>query len=123
MKIIAYREFVWPNLLTDIGWAVLIMGIGYGIVVGTRSLSLFIDFGIMPGITKRIINKNVVARTEYDDLLRERDNYVERYEEERKNGRVLSKVYDEQLIEVREKNKLEIEANDLITKLNKNITT
>ncbi|RDC57465.1 hypothetical protein DU508_09965 [Pedobacter chinensis] len=29
LKIIADREFLWENLLKDVGWALFIMSIGY----------------------------------------------------------------------------------------------
>jgi hypothetical protein len=121
LKYIGAREFKYQHILEDVGWTILVVSAGYGIIVLTRSLSLYIDFRIMPAITNQIINKNVVLKSQYDEMFLERDNYAERYEAERQNNRLLSKSYDELGEEIKNKNLSTSDANDLITKLNNDI--
>lgn len=121
LKTIGSREFYWRNITEDVLWTLLIVLVGYVIVVGTRTLSLFIEHGIMPRITRRVINKNVVLRSQYEEVREERDNYAEKYESERKYNRELSKSYDEQLKEIKNKNQTVTENNNLITDLNEKI--
>ena len=97
------REFTRGNLLCDIFWAIVITIIGYLIVVGTRALSLLIEFKIMPWITGKIVDKNVVLKTTHDSIVLERDEYAEKYEEQRKNVRLLSRDFDAQTEENKNK--------------------
>jgi hypothetical protein len=88
----------------DILQAIFLMLLGYLIIIGTRSLVLYIEFGLMPFITGRIVNKDVVRRSEYDDVVKEREQYFDQYEEQRKNVRIFSKTIDEQTEELKRKN-------------------
>jgi hypothetical protein len=88
----------------DIAHAIFLMLLGYFIIIGTRSLVLWIEFGLMPTITGRIVNKNVVRKIEYDDVVKEREQYFDQYEEQRKNVRIFSKTIDEQTEEIKQKN-------------------
>nr|WP_294791344.1 hypothetical protein [uncultured Mucilaginibacter sp.] len=121
LRAIGKIEFTGSTIARDVIWTFVIMIIGYLIIVGTRSLALFIDFGLMPGITKRVINKNVIARNEYEEVLTERNEYSAKYEEERKAGRLLSKSYDEQLAEIIVKNGQIRQINDQVSALNEKI--
>jgi len=118
LRTVGVREFHWRNLCEDILWTLLIVFVGYAIVIGTRTLSLFIEHNLMPSITKRVISKGVVIRSEFEAVLEERDHYAEKYETERKYSRVLSKSYDEQLEEIKEKNRNVTENNEQITQIN-----
>lgn len=97
---ITFHSFIW-----DIIQAVIYMFIGYLIVIGTRSLILWIEFGLMPFITGKIVNKNVVRRSEYEDVVKEREEYFDQYEEQRKNVRSFSKTIDEQNEQIKQKDK------------------
>lgn len=89
----------------DIAQAIFLMLLGYLIIIGTRSLVLWIEFGLMPSITGRIVNKDVVRRTEYNDVVKEREQYFDQYEEQRKNVRIFSKTIDEQTEQIKQKDK------------------
>lgn len=100
-KIVFIRNYAAINLtfwviLSDVLHAIFLMLLGYSIIIATRSLVLYIEFGLMPSITGRIVNKDVVRRSEYDDVVKEREQYFDQYEEQRKNVRNFSKVIDEQ---------------------------
>lgn len=57
----------------------------------------------MPSITGRIVNKDVVRKSEYDDVVNEREQYFDQYEEQRKNVRLFSKTIDEQTEQIKSK--------------------
>jgi hypothetical protein len=96
-------NITWKSFLWDASQALLYMFIGYLIVVLTRSIVLFIEFGLMPYITGKIVNKNVVRRTEYDEAVEEREQYFDQYEEQRNYVRNFSKTIDEQTEQIRHK--------------------
>lgn len=104
------------NLLWDIGQAALYMVLGYLIVVVTRSLVLWIEYGIMPWVTGKIVNKNVVRKSDYDDVVKEREQYFDQYEEQRENVRKFSKAIDEQTEQIKEKDKNLLDQSNKITK-------
>jgi hypothetical protein len=95
---ITWKSFIWDALQ-----ALLYMLIGYLIVVLTRSIVLFIEFGLMPLITGKIVNKNVVRRTEYDEVVQEREQYFDQYEEQRNYVRNFSKTIDDQTEQLKQK--------------------
>lgn len=95
---ITWKSFLWDSLQ-----ALIYMFIGYLIVVLTRSIVLFIEFGLMPFITGKIVNKNVVRRTEYDEVVKEREQYFDQYEEQRNYVRNFSKTIDEQTEQLKQK--------------------
>jgi len=123
LRFVGKKEFHWTNLLEDVGWTILIVAAGYGIIIGTRSLSLFIDFRIMPAITKEIVNKNVVVKSQYDELFHERDSYAERYEVERNKVREQSKSIDQQAEAIKTQNARIGDLNDQNTDFNSKITS
>lgn len=93
-----------PWIITyDVLQAIFFMLLGYLIIIGTRSLVLWIEFGLMPSITGRIVNKDVVRRSEYDDAVKEREQYFDQYEEQRNNVRSFSKTIDEQTEQIKQK--------------------
>lgn len=115
------QEFTSNAVINDVLCALFFMLLGYLIVVGTRALSMWIEYNVMPIITKNIVSKNLVLRTEYDEVVKERDEYSDKYEEQRKNGRIQSKNYDELLEEANKKNTQINELQSDITTLNNNI--
>lgn len=82
--------------LYDVLCALIFMILGYGVVLLTRSLVMWIEYGLMPIITKRIVNKKVALRTEYDQVVKEREQFFDQYEEQRKNVRLFSQTIDQQ---------------------------
>lgn len=120
-KIIFVKSYIDDNLafplfLIDVFQAVIFMFLGYLIIVGTRSLVLWVEFGLMPMITGKIINKNVVRRSEYDEVVKERESYFDQYEEQRKSLREFSKTIDEQTEQLKQKDKSLLDQSDKITK-------
>lgn len=91
-------------IFCDVLQAIFFMLLGYLIIIGTRSLVLYIEFGLMPYITDIIVNKDVVRRSEYNDVVKEREQYFDQYEEQRKNVRIFSKTIDEQTEQIKQKN-------------------
>lgn len=97
------NNITWKSFLWDALQALVYMFVGYLIVVLTRSIVLFIEFGLMPFITGKIVNKNVVRRTEYDEVVKEREQYFDQYEEQRNYVRNFSKTIDEQTEQIKQK--------------------
>jgi archaellum component FlaC len=120
---LAEYELSTTNIITDILYALLISLCGYLIVVGTRTLSMLIEFRIMPFITGKIINKNVVLKSTHDETVLERDEYSEKYEEQRKNVRLLSKNYDDQTEQIKNKDEALAQSMESISKLTQDLNT
>lgn len=97
---ISFQDLMWDAL-----WALILMLTGYLIIVITRSIVLWVEFWLMPFITGKIINKNVVKKDEYDKVVKEREEYFDQYEEQRKNVRNFSKTIDEQTEQIKQKDK------------------
>jgi len=116
LRLIASKEFGDYEILCDIAIAIGIMLLGYGIVVATRTLSLAIDFRIMPAITGTIISKKVVERPIHEEVVKERDEYSEKYEEQRRLVRKMSQDYDLSVVDIQKK-------NDSINEINKDISS
>ncbi|MDI9256867.1 hypothetical protein [Flavobacterium sedimenticola] len=95
---LTFSSFIW-----DICQAIFFMFLGYLVIVATRSLVLWIEFSLMPLITKKIVSKNVVRKSEYDDVVKEREQYFDQYEEQRKNVRTFSRTIDEQTEQIKQK--------------------
>lgn len=107
-KVTFIREYSATNLtfklfMLDVLHAVFFMFLGYLIIVATRSLVLWVEFWLMPFITGKIVNKNVVQRSAYDEVVKEREEYFDQYEEQRKNVRIFSKTIDEQTEQIKQK--------------------
>jgi hypothetical protein len=112
----SFSLFVW-NILQ----AVIFMFIGYLVIVGTRSLVMWVEFWLMPSITRKIVNKNVVRKSEFDEVVKEREEYFDQYEEQRKNVRVFSKTIDEQTEQIKLKNVNFIEQTTIISLIQKEL--
>jgi hypothetical protein len=106
----SFSLFVW-NILQ----AVIFMFIGYLVIVGTRSLVMWVEFWLMPSITRKIVNKNVVRKSEFDEVVKEREEYFDQYEEQRKNVRIFSKTIDEQTEQIKLKDVNFIEQTNIIS--------
>lgn len=109
-KLNSIKEYIsinisFQNLMWDALWAVILMLSGYLVIVITRSIVLWVEFWLMPFITGKIINKNVVKKDEYDKVVKEREEYFDQYEEQRKNVRNFSKTIDEQTEQIKQKDK------------------
>lgn len=110
IKLNSIKEYIsinisFQNLMWDALWALILMLTGYLIIVITRSIVLWVEFWLMPFITGKIINKNVVEKDEYDNVVKEREEYFDQYEEQRKNVRNFSKTIDEQTEQIKQKDK------------------
>lgn len=92
------KSFLW-----DIFHSIFYMFIGYLMIILTRSLVLWVEFWLMPFITGKIINKSVIRKSEYDDVVKEREQYFDLYEAQRKNVRLFSKTIDEQTEQIKQK--------------------
>jgi hypothetical protein len=109
------NNITWESFFWDALQALLYMFVGYLIVLLTRSLVLFIEFGIMPFITGKIVNKNVVRRTEYEEVVKEREQYFDQYEEQRKYVRNFSKTIDEQTEQIKQKDENLLKQTNIIS--------
>lgn len=98
-------NITFESLMYDTLWALILMLAGYLIIVITRSIVLWVEFWLMPFITGKIINKNVVKKEEYDKVVNEREEYFNQYEKQRENVRTFSKTIDEQTIQIKEKDR------------------
>lgn len=116
VKNYSLNNITWKSFLWDALQALFYMLIGYLIVVLTRSIVLFIEFGLMPFITGKIVNKNVVRRTEYEEVVKEREQYFDQYEEQRENVRNFSRTIDAQTEQIKEKDKNLLEQSNSISK-------
>lgn len=92
----------WYETFINVGLALVTMVIGYGLVVLTRTLSMWIEHFVMPRITNIVVSKNVVLKEEYDKANEDRDLYFNRYSEERKSVRKLSDDYEQILMNFKE---------------------
>jgi hypothetical protein len=110
----SYLNF--ESFMMDIGLAIVYMFLGYLVIVATRSLVLWVEFWLMPSVTKKIVNKNVVRKSEYDDVVKEREEYFDQYEEQRKNVRNFSKTIDEQTEQIKQKDQDLFKQSDTIGK-------
>lgn len=121
-KVEFIQKYTTENLtfwifLWDIGQAAIYMLLGYLLVLATRSLVLFVEYRIMPWLTGKIVNKNVVRKSEYDEVVKEREEYFDQYEEQRENVRKFSKAIDEQTEQIKEKDKNLLDQSNKITKV------
>lgn len=110
------ENITFKTLLWDFLYAFCYMTIGYLIVVGTRSLVLAIEFRLMPFLTGKIVSKNVVKKSLYDEVVKEREDYFDQYEEQRKNVRDFSKTIDQQNEQIKEKDKDLVKQSQTISK-------
>lgn len=119
-KLTSIKTYISTNitctdLLCNAFWALVFMLSGYLIIVITRSIVLWVEFWIMPFITGKIINKNVVQKNEFDKVVKEREEYFDQYEEQRKNVRTFSKTIDEQTEQIKQKDKDLLEQSKTIS--------
>lgn len=120
IKLNSIKKYISTNItfesvMYDALWALILMLAGYLIIVITRSIVLWVEFWLMPFITGKIINKNVVKKEEYDNVVKEREEYFDQYEEQRDNVRTFSKTIDEQTIQIKEKDKTLLEQTKTIS--------
>ena len=76
---------------------------------------MWIEFSLMPSITDKLVSKNVVRKSEFDDVVKEREQYFDQYEEQRKNVRLFSKTLDEQTEQIKQKNEDLLKQSDTIS--------
>jgi len=107
---LSFYKFMW-----DVVQAVFFMLLGYMIIVATRSLVMWVEFSLMPFLTGKIVSKNVVRKSEYDEVVKEREQYFDQYEEQRKNVRVFSKTIDEQTQQIKQKDEDLLRQSDTIS--------
>lgn len=86
---------IFEEVLINIGLTLILIVAGYLLIILTRSISTLAEFRIMPFLTQKIISNKVVFREQYEETSRERDEYSERYEQQRIQVRELSKQFDE----------------------------
>lgn len=103
------------SFLIDAFQALIYMFFGYLIIVLTRSIVLWIEYWLMPFITGKVVNKNVVKRTLYDEILNENKEYFDQHEDQRENVRKFSKIIDDHVEQIKEKDKLLIKQSNDIT--------
>ena len=108
-------NITFESVMYDALWALILMLAGYLIIVITRSIVLWVEFWLMPLITGKIINKNVVEKDKYDNVVKEREEYFDQYEVQRKNVRTFSKTIDEQTEQIKEKDKALLEQTKTIS--------
>ena len=97
------ENITWTSFFKDATLALGLMLTGYLVIVGTRSLVIWVEFRLMPIITGVIISKNVVRKSEYDEVVQQREEYFDQYEEQRENVRRFSKTIDEQTEQIKQK--------------------
>jgi hypothetical protein len=125
-KVIFIKTYIENNLTISLfTWnivlAIIFMFIGYLVIVGTRSLVMWVEFWLMPLITGKIVNKNVVRKSEFDEVVKEREEYFDQYEEQRKNVRYFSKTIDDQTEQIKQKDINFLEQTNTINKNQKDL--
>lgn len=86
---------IYKELGCNIVIALLLMLLGYLMLFLTRAFTTWFDFTLMPWITGKIISSKVVQKELYDEVSKERNEYAEMYEEQRKLVRNSSKEFDQ----------------------------
>lgn len=109
------KNITWESFIIDTLQAIVFMLVGYLIIVFTRSVVLWVEFWLMPFITGKIVNKNVVIKSEYDNVVIERDQYFDQYEKQRKNVREFSKTIDEQNDQIKHKDAVLLDQSQKIS--------
>lgn len=104
LKCIATFEFTRPNIFVDVLWAFGIVIIGYLVVVATRALSIWIEYQVMPLITNSVASELIISKHDYDEVVKERNDYSEKYEVQRKLVREYSTISDKQNEQIKEVN-------------------
>lgn len=116
IKIYSDKNLSFQMLMWNVLIATVFMFLGYLIIVATRSLVMWVEYWLMPYITGKIINKNVVLKSEYDNVVKAREEYFDQYEEQRKNVRIFSKTIDEQTEQIKQKDENLLEQSNTISK-------
>lgn len=93
-KYLSEQSF-WLELLINVGLTIIFMILGYLLVAGTKVLSVWIDYKVMPYFTNKVTSDKIVPREDYEKAVDERQNYFKRYEEERNSVRRISDNYDD----------------------------
>lgn len=112
------------SFLLDLLKAAGVMLFGYLIVVLTRSIVIWIEHTVMPNITEVIVSDKIVEREIHDDVVQERNEIFEQYENERQKVREFSRKIDTQLVQLKslekEVSKLNIEIETLNNEIHQN---
>lgn len=115
------NNITFTDFWQDAFWALIFMFSGYFIIVLTRGIVLWMEFWLMPFVTRKIINKKVVLKEDYDIVVKEREGYFDQYERLREKIRVFSKTIDEQIEEIKQKNNSIIEQTKTISAKNEEL--
>lgn len=120
-KLLILKNYIWENVtfktvVVDFGYALLYMTLGYLIIIITRSIVLWIEYRLMPTITRKIVSEKVVIKSLYDEVVKEREGYFDQYEEQRKNVRVFSKTIDSQTEQIKKKDEALVKQSTDFTK-------
>lgn len=89
------EQCFWLELLINIGLTIIFMISGYLLVAGTKVLSVWIEYKVMPYFTDKVTSDKIVPKEDYEKVVDERQNYFKRYEEERNSVRRISDNYDD----------------------------
>ncbi len=117
------ENITWTSFFKDATLALVLMLTGYLVIIVTRSLVIWVEFRLMPIITGVIISKNVVIKSEYDEVVEQREEYFDQYEEQRENVRRFSKTIDEQTEQIKEKDENLLEQSNKITQTIRDLDT
>jgi len=118
IRILAAEHFGRYDIIYDIICAMLFVLSGYIVVFLTRALSMTYDFRLMPWLTGKVVSKNVVLLESHKEVVKERDQYAEQYEEQRQRVRLFSRDLDEQTKQIQEKDKLILSEGEKVNQLN-----
>lgn len=121
LKSLASVEFTANRMFNDVFWAACVMLTGYFIVIATRTLSILIEGRTMPWITGRVMSANVVDRKVHEAVVLERNEYSEKYEEQRQFVRKYSTDYDGQMEQIQQKNVQISGLNEDVSNLNNQV--
>lgn len=127
-KIFFIQNYINQNysiceVLINIVITLILIIVGYLLVILTRSISTFAEFRVMPFITQKIISDKVVFKDDYDNVKSERDEYSDRYEEQRAQVRFLSKQFDEISENYKNQSALITENTTTINRLERDVLT
>lgn len=122
-KILFINNYIASNLtLESFAWDILLAFIymlsGYAVIVLTRGIVIAIEHNIMPLLTRKLVSKNVVLKSLYDDVVKEREKYFDQYEEQRKHVRSFSETIDDQTNLIKKNNNEYLEQSKLLSVTN-----
>lgn len=121
LRLMSSREFSFKELALDAVFAIIFVIGGYVVIFLTRALSLAFDHRIMTWLTRQVVSKNVVLLETHKNVVAERDEYADKYEEQRRSVRSMSKDNDDQSLQIQSRDELINKNNVQINSLNINI--